>query len=51
MRKSMLWSVVGAGAAYLLRNKDARQKLMNQFQKFSSKGRTSHSVDSMSKPL
>lgn len=35
--KKTLWTAVGVGAAYLLRNKDSRQKLMDQFQ--SMKGR------------
>ncbi|MBO2944246.1 hypothetical protein JJQ72_09735 [Paenibacillus sp. F411] len=37
MRKTALWTAVGAGAAYLLRNKDSRQKLMNQFQDLKGK--------------
>ncbi|NMO97796.1 hypothetical protein [Paenibacillus lemnae] len=32
-----LWTAVGVGAAYLLRNKDARQKLMNQVQDLKGK--------------
>ncbi|MBP1155802.1 hypothetical protein ACVLD2_000278 [Paenibacillus sp. PvR052] len=33
MRK-MIWTAISMGAAYLLRNKEARQKLMTQFQSF-----------------
>ncbi|WP_267896068.1 hypothetical protein [Paenibacillus sp. CAA11] len=33
-KKSMMFTAIGLGAAYLLRNKDSRQKLMNQFQSF-----------------
>lgn len=36
MRKA-LWTAAGVGAAYLLRNKDSRQKLMNQFQSMKGK--------------
>ncbi|CAM4383802.1 hypothetical protein [Paenibacillus tarimensis] len=34
--KHMMLSALGAGAAYLLRNKQARQKLMSQFQNFTN---------------
>jgi len=33
-RNSMMFTALGLGAAYLLRNKNARQKLMSQFQNF-----------------
>lgn len=36
MRKA-LWTAAGVGAAYLLRNKDSRQKLMDQFQTLKGK--------------
>ncbi|MDO3412887.1 hypothetical protein QWJ34_24185 [Saccharibacillus sp. CPCC 101409] len=36
-RKTLMGVAVGLGAAYLLRNKDSRSKLVNQFQSFGSK--------------
>ncbi|WP_170308017.1 hypothetical protein [Paenibacillus dakarensis] len=47
MRKA-LWTAVGAGAAYLLRNKDSRQKLMQQFQSMKSKYASGSSTSSTS---
>ncbi|WP_181438630.1 hypothetical protein [Paenibacillus sambharensis] len=41
--KHMMLSALGAGAAYLLRNKQARQKLMNQFQNLTSSSSSSNS--------
>ncbi|WP_275940724.1 hypothetical protein [Neobacillus terrae] len=34
-RKKMMMTTVALGAAYLLRSKDSRQKLMGQMQSFS----------------
>lgn len=36
-KKKLMMTTVTLGAAYLLRNKDARQKLMNQFQSLANK--------------
>ncbi|MGG3470718.1 hypothetical protein ABES02_24930 [Neobacillus pocheonensis] len=38
-RKKLMMATVGLGAAYLLRNKKSRQKLMNQFQAMAEKSR------------
>lgn len=37
MKRKALWAAVGAGAAYLLRNKDSRDKLMSQLQNMGGK--------------
>ncbi|MFS0725818.1 hypothetical protein [Paenibacillus sp. 1P07SE] len=39
MKRRMLMSALGMGAAYLLRNKQARQKLMDTFQSITGKSR------------
>lgn len=47
MKRKALWAAVGAGAAYLLRNKESRDKLMGQLQNMSGKyfsGNTSPST-------
>lgn len=36
MKKKMALAALGLGAAYLMRNKDARQKLSKQFETFTS---------------
>ncbi|XJZ28788.1 hypothetical protein ACF5W4_08375 [Bacillota bacterium Lsc_1132] len=36
-KKKLMMTTVTLGAAYLLRNKDARQKLMGQFQALAKK--------------
>ena len=36
-RSSLMTAAVGLGAAYLLRNKDSRNKLISQFQSMSSR--------------
>ncbi|WP_173427683.1 hypothetical protein [Aneurinibacillus tyrosinisolvens] len=33
-KKKMMMTTLALGTAYLLRNKESRQKLMNQFQSF-----------------
>ncbi|MDQ6597323.1 hypothetical protein [Bacillus salipaludis] len=38
-RKNLMMTTVALGAAYLLRNKKSRQKLMGQFQTFADKSR------------
>ncbi|WP_256218353.1 hypothetical protein [Bacillus sp. MUM 116] len=38
-RKNLMMTTAALGAAYLLRNKKSRQKLMNQFQAFADKSR------------
>ncbi|MDR7000682.1 hypothetical protein [Neobacillus niacini] len=38
-RKNLMMSTVALGAAYLLRNKKSRQKLMGQFQSLADKSR------------
>lgn len=37
MKRKALWAAVGAGAAYLLRNKESRDKLMGQLQNMRGK--------------
>ncbi|HUC92760.1 MAG TPA: hypothetical protein VMS09_12110 [Paenibacillus sp.] len=39
MRKA-LFTALGMGAAYLMRNKSARQRLMSQIQSFAGRNRT-----------
>lgn len=39
MRKKMLFTAIGMGVTYLMKNKDARQKLMNTLQSFTKKNR------------
>lgn len=36
MKKKMALAALGLGAAYLMRNKEAREKLSNQFDSFGS---------------
>jgi len=36
MRKKLALAAVGLGAAYLMRNKDARQKMSKQFSDFAN---------------
>ncbi|MGG1401000.1 MULTISPECIES: hypothetical protein [Bacillus] len=38
-RKNLMMTTVALGAAYLLRNKKSRQKLMGQFQTLADKSR------------
>ncbi|MFD0825735.1 hypothetical protein ACT8ZR_08660 [Neobacillus sp. M.A.Huq-85] len=38
-RKNLMMTTVALGAAYLLRNKKSRQKLMGQFQSLADKSR------------
>ncbi|WP_286179946.1 hypothetical protein [Neobacillus cucumis] len=38
-RKNLMMTTVALGAAYLLRNKKSRQKLMGQFQSLAEKSR------------
>lgn len=47
MKKKMALTALGLGAAYLMRNKDAREKLSNQFNSF---GSTSMRGDKTRKP-
>lgn len=46
----MTWTALGLGAAYLVRNKDARDKLMKQFESFTgmSMGTTKNTDSSSS---
>lgn len=50
MKKSML-TAVALGAAYLLRNKDSRQKLMDQFQSFTGRNTTETPPTSNNMPV
>jgi hypothetical protein len=38
-RKNLMMATLALGAAYLLRNEDARKKLKNQFQALANKSR------------
>lgn len=38
MNKKMMFAAAAAGAAYLMRNPESRQKLMNQVQNFTKSG-------------
>ncbi|WP_172798856.1 hypothetical protein [Paenibacillus sp. FJAT-26967] len=40
MNKKMMFTAVGLGAAYLMRNKDARDKLIGQFQNFATQSKS-----------
>ncbi|MGE6226898.1 hypothetical protein [Paenibacillus chitinolyticus] len=44
MGKKMMFTAIGLGAAYLLRNKDARQKLKDQFQSFAGSAKSQQTL-------
>ena len=48
MKRKTMWTAIGAGAAYLLRNKESREKLMGQIRnmagKYKSRSGTKSSV-------